>query len=103
MLEMLGISKAYFKKTLPRVSGKGDGFVRSEGKKGHKPSLRQQWIILRELITTDREIRAGSEEQKDKIKNDQELKTAMLNLEGGKGAPSEERLSSFVKSVFDRG
>jgi hypothetical protein len=106
MLNHLGISKRYFKKTMPRVSGVGDKFKRVLPKQGlnqssgHKPSLRQQYIILRQLVTADGEMRKQMEEQNQHIQEDQAAKSAMQNQAGEE--VSKEELKGLVSSVFDR-
>jgi hypothetical protein len=101
MLNHLGISKTYFKKTMPSVSGSSTDFIRkSRGEGGRKPSLHQQKILLRQLITADGEMRKQMESQKDHIKNDQSAKSAMQEQAGE--TLDKEVLKGLVSSVFDR-
>ena len=52
MLQELGISKSFFKRTMPLMSGSGFQYKRvkrtggGRGHGGHKPSLKQQFSFL---------------------------------------------------------
>lgn len=91
MLKELGVSKSYFKKTMPRVSGSVTEFVRApihEG--GKKMSLRQQELFLKRMIETQREIEA------EKSGAEKEIKTEPAF------SPEEEAMDIAIKSVFER-
>lgn len=101
MLDHLGISKSYFKRTMPSVSGSATKFIRmARHEGGHSPSLFQQKQLLLQLVTADREMRKQMEAQKEHIKEDQTAKSAMQEQAGE--AIDKEELKGLVSSVFDR-
>lgn len=108
ILQELGISKRYFKQTLPRVTGTGENFHEikpSKGKWGRqkggkKPNLLQQRSMLRKLLVLDREMKEEMEQQKEIILEDQAEKSAMLSQD--EDSPKKEELKDLVESVFDR-
>lgn len=104
MLKELGISKSYFKRTMPTVSGSSSSFTkktRLEG--GRKMSLYQQKLFLKEMLERHRELTEEMDEQKEHIKEDQPTKSGMMMTEESADYPkNKEALEGMIKSVFDR-
>ncbi len=58
MIKEIGISKKTFLSNLPLVKGNGYDYVRVSVKEGgHKPSLKQRYSILKEILKEHRELK----------------------------------------------
>lgn len=89
MLQMLGVSSTYFKNTLPTLA------FRKYRNSKKTITLSQQHEFLKEMLLADKMNKKQEEEQKEFIKKDQDVKSAMTDV-------SKEELEVTVKSIFDR-
>lgn len=66
MTKELGVSKSFFKRTTPTVSGAGYSYsVAKQNAGGHKASLRQQYAILKDLLDKNEEMKEMFTKKKD--------------------------------------
>ena len=108
MLKDLGISRSFFKRTMPLMSGSGFEYTRvkevrgGRGSGGHKPSLKQQFSFLQDLVAANAEMREQMLEQKRFIEEDQAKKSGPQAAQVIPEEVSEDLLMGNVKSIFDR-
>ena len=108
MLKDLGISRSFFKRTMPLMSGSGFEYTRvkaapgGRGSGGHKPSLKQQFSFLQDLVAANTEMREQMLEQKKFIEEDQAKKSGPQAAQVIPEEVSEDLLMGNVKSIFDR-
>lgn len=67
MIKEIGVSKATFLRNLPLVKGEGYDYVNATKKDGgHKPSLKQKYMILQNILKHHRELKQYFEDPKNK-------------------------------------
>ena len=102
MMSEIGVSKRFFKRNMPRVTGEGYDFFRvPPGSKpqGKKPSLRQQYSLLKVLLESHINMKDMLETQKKNIEKDQDFKAHGSDVVG---KTDKEELFAGIKSVFDK-